>query len=222
MLIDLQNIKKIYINLATDIERNNAFVESMKKLNYSNYSRFDGIRLPKQRGCFNAGCSTSHNLAMKQNINSVPFILFEDDAGPTQWYEKYVIDGKLNIPNDSDAVYLGYSTAGHDQWFKAQSVDDNWMRITSCMATHAILFVTEKALQTFIQNSDKSINEKKPLDIGYASGVLPNIKVYAPKQAIFYQTNGCVITTNVNVNLEGNVWKTFNHDNSLNFERQIW
>jgi hypothetical protein len=222
MIVDIQNVKKVYINLKTDTARNDKFISSMKTLNYTNYQRFDAIRLPKQRGCFNVGCSTSHNVAMKENVNSVPFVLFEDDAGPTNWYNNYVINGKLTIPEDSDAVYLGYSMAGHKEWFKAHSIDDKWMQVTSCMATHAILFVTERGLRAFIENSDKTIMDKKPLDIGYASGVLPNIKVYAPKQAIFYQTNGCVITTNVNVNLEGNVWKTFNHDNSLNFERQIW
>lgn len=221
MIIDLKTIKKVYINLSSNFNRRKEFENAMHQLNYENYERFDAINLPKQRGCFNAGCSASHNTLMKQYKNQVPFLLFEDDAAPTLWYSEYVNSGKIEIPDGADAVYLGYSMAGHDNWFKSEPINDEWLRVTSCMATHAILFLTKQGIEAFINNSDHTIATKQPLDIGYASGVLPNIKVYAPKKAVYYQKNNCVITTNVIVNPEINKWSSYNHDGTLHFDRQI-
>ena len=220
MIIDLKNIKKVYINLAKDVQKNKSIREYFTSLQYTNYERFDAVSLPKQRNCFNAGCSASHNRLMKQYRQNVPFVLFEDDCRPTQWYSEYVVDGKIDVPDDADAVYLGYSTAGHDAWFRGESINDKWMRLKSCMATHCILFLNDK-IDAFINNSDKTINEREALDMGYAKEVLKNVKVYAPKKVLFYQNNGCVITTHVTAEPELNRWSSYNHDGSLNFDRQI-
>lgn len=220
MIIDLKTIKKVYINLSSNLNRRKEFENVMHQLNYENYERFDAINLPKQKDCFNAGCSASHNTLMKQYKNQVPFLLFEDDAAPTQWYGEYVNGGLIEIPDDADVVYLGYSMAGHDVWFKGESINDKWMRLKSCMATHAILFINNK-IQEFISNSDKTIQQKEALDIGYARDVLSTLKVYAPKKVLFYQANGCVITTHVIVQPELNKWQSYNHDGTLNFARQI-
>jgi hypothetical protein len=220
MIIDLKTIKKVYINLVKDVQKNRNIQEYFTNLGYSNYERFDAISLPKQKNCFNAGCSASHNTLMKRYRENVPFVLFEDDCKPTQWYSQYVVDGKIDVPDDADAVYLGYSTAGHDVWFRGESINDKWMRLKSCMATHSILFLNNK-IDVFINNSDKTIREKEALDIGYAKEVLNNIKVYAPKKVLFYQNNGCVITTHVTAEPELNKWSSYNHDGSLNFDRQI-
>ncbi len=220
MIVDLRTIKKAYINLARDVVKNNNIRQYMNELGYSNYERFDAISLPKQKNCFNAGCSASHNTVMKKYRNSVPFLLLEDDCKPTKWYSEYVVDGKIEVPDDADVVYLGYSTAGHHQWFRGESINDKWMRLKSCMATHAMLFLNDK-INVFIQNSDKSIREKEALDMAYAKDVISNVKVYAPKKVVFYQNNGCVITTHVTAEPELNKWSSYNHDGTLNFDRQI-
>ena len=220
MIIDLKNIKKVYINLARDVVKNTQFNEHMKQLGYDNYERFDAVLMKKEKNCFNGGCSTSHNVLMKKHRNSIPLLVMEDDCKPTQWYSDYVSNGKIDVPDDADVVYLGYSTAGHDVWFKGESINEKWMRLRSCMATHAILFLNDK-IDAFIKNSDKTIRIKEALDMGYAKEVLNDIKVYAPKKVLFYQNNGCVITTHVTVEPELNKWSSYNHDGSLNFDRQI-
>jgi hypothetical protein len=131
-----------------------------------------------------------------------------------------VVDGKIEVPDDADVVYLGYSTAGHYQWFRGESINDKWMRLKSCMATHAMLFLNDK-IDVFIQNSNKSIREKEALDVAYAREVLSVLKVYAPKKVLFYQNNGCVITTHVTTEPELNKWSSYNHDGSLKFDREI-
>ena len=220
MIIDLKTIKKVYINLAKDVQKNRSIQEYFNSLDYSNYERFDAVALPKQKNCFNAGCSASHNTLMKRYRGNIPFVLFEDDCKPTQWYSEYVVDGKIDVPDDADVVYFGYSTAGHHHWFRGESIDDKWMRLKSCMATHAMLFLNDK-IDVFIQNSDKTIREREALDMGYAKEVLKNVKVYAPKKVLFYQNNNCVITTHVTAEPELNKWSSYNHDGSLNFDRQI-
>lgn len=220
MIIDLRTIKKVYINVDKDYIKRVQIEEYLENLKYSNVERFPGVLLKKQKNCFNVGCSTSHNMAMKKHEFDLPLLLLEDDCKPTQWYGEYVNGGLIEIPDDADVVYLGYSMAGHDTWFKAKSINEKWMHLNSCMATHSILFLNDKIKQ-FINNSDKTIQQKEALDIGYARDVLSTLKVYAPKKVLFYQANGCVITTHVIVQPELNKWQSYNHDGTLNFDRQI-
>ena len=223
MKINLKTIKKVYINLDGDNERNNDICNFFNSLNYSNYERFGGARLKKQARCFNIGCSTSHNQLMKKYKDHVPFILFEDDCKPTQWYNEYVVDGEIEVPDDADVIYLGYSTAGHHAWFRGQPINDKWFLLESCMATHAMIFLNKNAIETYIENSTATIKEKIALDVGYARDILTpkKLKIYAPKKVLFYQNNGCVITTHVTVDFDNNNWTSYNHNNTVNFNRQI-
>lgn len=220
MIINLKTIKKVYINLKRDANKNQDIISYMNSLEYKNYERFDAISLPKEKNCFNAGCSASHNKLMKQYKNEIPFLLLEDDCKPSKWYDEYVSDGMIDVPDDSDVVYLGYSTAGHHHWFRANSINEKWIQLKSCMATHAMLFLNN-SIDVFIKNSDKTIAEKEALDMGYAKEVMNKVKIYAPKKVLFYQNNNCAITTHVTTEPELNKWSSYNHDGSLNFDRQI-
>ena len=224
MNINIKTIKKIYINPDRDVKRKNDIENFFKTLGYENYERFPGVVLPKQKNCFNIGCSTSHKLAMEKYQNEIPFVLFEDDCKPTQWYDEYVNkEGILEIPGEPDIVYLGYSLAGHHGWFRASTIKDNWIILKSAMATHSILFLSKKGIDIFLKSCIDGIQRKEPLDVSYAKLMRNNhdIKVYAPKKVLFYQNNGCVMTTHVTVNPEDNKWATYHHDNNLNFEREI-
>lgn len=220
MRVDLRTIKKAYINLNKDVTNNKNIVNTFSSLGYTNYERFSAVSMPKERNAFNPGCSHSHNKAMKTHRQSIPLLLMEDDCKDTSWYSEYVIDGVLEVPEDADVVYLGYSMAWHSKVFKAQSINDKWMRVYGVLATHAILFLND-SIDKFIENSEQTINNKTPLDSGYASDVLPKLRVYAPKKVLFYQNNGCVITTHASVEPELNTWSSYNHDGTLNFDRAI-
>lgn len=221
MIIDLKTIKKVYINLDKDVERKNKFEKILKKLNYINYERFSARELKKIKA-FNHGCSKSHYDLMIQYKNTLPLLLLEDDIAPTKWYNEYVIDNKIEIPDDADAVYLGYSTGG--DWktigidFVPINYDDKWILLKHCLATHAILFLNN-SINKFIENCELTIKNKIPLDVGYAKEVLPFLKVYAPKKALFYQWDKCWPTTNVIVDTNLKKWISYKQDGIINFER---
>lgn len=221
MHINLKTVKKIYINSDINIERKLKFENNMTKLDYINVERFSA-RILKKQGAFNLGCSQSHHDLMIENQTTSPLFLLEDDAAPTQWYSEYVIDGILEVPNDADVIYLGYSTGG--DWktigvdFLPIYYDDNWMKLKHCLGTHAILFLNK--MEEFIKNSKNTILKKIPLDVGYAKEVLPNINVYAPTKGLFYQWDKCWPTTNVICTPALNTWTSFKENGELNFQRR--
>jgi hypothetical protein len=222
MIINLQNIKKVYINLDKDIERKAKFEQSISILGYNNVERFSARLLPKKKD-FNHGCSQSHHDLMIQYKNNLPLFILEDDAKPTIWYGEYVQNGMIEIPEDSDVIYIGFSTAGC--WrncgvnFYAEHYNDKWMKLKHCLGTHAIIFLNNNAIQKFIENSRHTIDRKIPLDIGYAKDVLPKLNVYAPTKSLFYQWDKCWITTNTTVDTKQKEWTSFKEDGSLNFKR---
>jgi|688.fasta_scaffold00093_51 hypothetical protein len=221
MIIDLKSIKKVYINLDRDVDRKNKFENIIKELQYTNIDRFSARLLPKIRD-FNHGCSQSHHDLMNQYKNELPLFLMEDDAKPTKWYDEYVNDGKIEVPDGADVIYIGFSTAGC--WknlgvdFCAKPYNEKWVRLKHCLGTHAMIFLNNN-IQKFIENSGSTIQRKVPLDIGYAKEVLPNLKIYAPKKSLFYQWDKCWITTNTTVDVDNNKWTSHNEDGTINFIR---
>jgi len=220
MLINLKTIKKIYINLDKDVERNNKFKSTISALEYNNVHRFSARLLPKVKD-FNHGCSQSHLDVMNENKNNIPFLLLEDDAAPTQWYDEYVVDGLIDIPEDADAIYLGYSTAGDFNKLKVdfypEYYDEKWIKLKHCLGTHAILFL--KNIDYFIDNANYTINNKIALDIGYALSVLPQLKIYSPIKSLFYQWDKCWPTTNVICDVKNKKWTSYEPSGKINFVR---
>jgi hypothetical protein len=222
MLIDLKTIDKVYINLDRDAERRSLFEAQLASLDYSNIERFSACVLPKQ-GDFNHGCSQSHLTVMQANRNRVPFFLLEDDARATRWYDEYVSDGKIEVPDDADVVYIGFSAAG--SWkelgvdFYCEPHDDKWVRLKHCLGTHSIIFLNS-SIDVFISNARYSIKRKIPLDVSYAKTAIPNVKVYAPRKSLFYQWDKCWISTNVTIDTDHQEWISYKENGNVNFRRK--
>lgn len=221
MILNLKTIKKVYVNLDRDTERRNRFENTLKELQYTNYERFSARLLPKIRD-FNHGCSQSHHDLMKQYQNNLPLFLLEDDAKNTIWYDEYVKDGEIEVPDDADVIYMGISTAG--SWkdlgvdFYCEKLNDKWIKLTHCLGTHAMIFLND-SIHKFIENSRSSIERKIPLDIAYAKEIIPNLKIYAPKKSLFYQWDKCWPTTNVLIDTNKKQWISYNLNNEINYIR---
>ena len=65
--------------------------------------RVDAQKFPERHL---AGCSLSHHIAL--NEVDVPFIVFEDDCVDINF------EPVIEVPDDSDAVYLGISSWGNE------------------------------------------------------------------------------------------------------------
>ena len=101
MNLDLREIPAVYINLEQDVERKNSIVDVLDECGFENIIRVDGEYTPERPL---AGCSYSHYKAL--NEVAPPFIIFEDDCKVKNF--RTIID----VPDDSDAVYLGISSWG--------------------------------------------------------------------------------------------------------------
>ena len=97
--LDLREIT-IYINLDSDTERNERMQSMLTEFGFKNVIRLSATEMPNNP----AACSQSHYNAL-QEVDP-PFIVFEDDCLIKN------LNPVINIPDDSDAVYLGISSWG--------------------------------------------------------------------------------------------------------------
>ena len=101
MNLDLRKIPAIYINLQKDIEKNEYMNTMFKELEFETIIRVEASEFPDRHL---AGCSLSHFNSL--NEIDPPFIIFEDDCRIKNFQPI------INVPDDSDAVYLGISSWG--------------------------------------------------------------------------------------------------------------
>ncbi len=101
MNLDLREIPAIYINLESDVDKNKNMQSMLKDCGFKNIIRISGEYTPDRPL---AGCSLSHYNALEEV--DPPFIVFEDDCK----IKNFRAD--IEIPDDSDAVYLGISSWG--------------------------------------------------------------------------------------------------------------
>ena len=116
MIIDLQEIKTLWINLDKATKNAEEIKKQCKIYDIKNHERFPAIIVdpsdplcnsswPNMRS-YLVGCGLSHIECIKKSLeNGKPTLVLEDDATITPSYEKI-----LEVPDDCDAIYLGVST----------------------------------------------------------------------------------------------------------------
>jgi len=190
MKIDLREIQTLWINL--DSAKKNAveMVEQFDRLGMKNHKRIAGRVIPppklpihKQRayGLHFVGCGQSHIDAMDA-AHHIPFLVLEDDAAVTNEFSHV-----LDVPDDTDAVYLGISHGN-----KKQVIVDNgdgWFRVFGMLTTHAILYTSERFVSHAKQFTRECIYKYHiPLDNGFAA-LQKNYKILACPKPMFVQSN---------------------------------
>lgn len=121
-----------------------------------------------------------------------PFIFFEDDCSPTEWF-RY----KIDVPKDADALYLGISEYGmvHNRAVKCvmrEDVDDETVRIYNMLSTHVILFNSERWTRNVLECLKKTITNQlvpyKPSEYDVLCAISMNrYTVYATRKPLFFQ-----------------------------------
>tara|TARA_B100002019_G_scaffold162679_1_gene140347 strand:+ start:876 stop:1517 length:642 start_codon:yes stop_codon:yes gene_type:complete len=181
--LDLREITAIYINLDSDTERNERMQSMLTEFGFKNVIRLSATEMPNRL----AACSQSHYNAL-QEVDP-PFIVFEDDCLIKN------LNPVINIPDDSDAVYLGISSWGRMNGhsgpcvFYEEVVDfPGISRVYNMLGAHAILYLSKEYVSLCSKISDWYCKEEYHQDIGFAE-VQKYYNVYAFDDPIFYQTS---------------------------------
>jgi hypothetical protein len=189
--INLKNIPIYFINLDSDINRKESFLSWTSKLNFKDPTRVPAIKSDE----YFIGLAEAQYNAIRLGIESgVPFIIMEDDATPNYEDENYVIE----IPDDTDAVYLGASMYGVDKLdptaasYGAEFIKTNIKNLykaKNTLTAHAILYLTNQYAKAALKELNLCFTEyKRHCDLAFAENLLPKHNVYFIKP-FFYQND---------------------------------
>lgn len=195
MKINIPSLPAFYINMEDAAQRKTDFISWNKDLGFNNVTRIAGVYdKPYYVGLSKAFINALESgIKIKENI----FIVFEDDAQPTEKFKN-----EIDIPDDADAVYLGVGPWGfrRDQDPKGradfngsvfQEVKDfsEVFKIYSTLTCHAILYVNKNYARAALESYKKSISLGHYGDVQiYFDGLFDKYNVYAVGP-FFYQND---------------------------------
>ena len=187
MIIDLREIPVVWINLDSATKNAEVMQERLNKHGFQKTYRKSARIIPAPEGTIpsNAhyvGCAQSHIDILHDIQYPTPLLILEDDAEFSEAFNPII-----NIPDDSDGIYLGVSTG--NRGYQTKKYNDEYMRIAGILATHAILYITPQYRLEMMHAAIHCIEDlKQPWDIGAAS-VQFYKKVYTPNKPYFYQAD---------------------------------
>ena len=181
--LDLREIPAIYINLDTDTERRERMESMLNEFGFKTI-----IRLPATQNQDRlAACSHSHFNALREV--DAPFIVFEDDCVCKN------TNPIINIPDDSDAIYLVISSWGRMNGhsgpcvYYEEVVDfPDVVRAYNMLGAHAILYLSKEYASLCSKISYHFYETSYHQDIGFAE-VQKYYNVYSFNDPMFYQTS---------------------------------
>lgn len=191
--IDLKKITFYIINLERDKEKRQFMEQQMKDLDLKHHF-IPAVHTEPAT----AGVGLSHLKTLRLAGLQLPFAILEDDC--QFFYDRF--DTILSVPEDTDAFYLGHSTFGPRpadesgiQWgqnLKAtyKIYDEQYIRIWSMMATHGIIYLSEKFRQGAIEACLKTLlNHDFPylIDVEYAQ-IQKDYLILSPQRPWCYQS----------------------------------
>ena len=184
MNLDLREIPFYYINLDDAVERREKTESQLKELGIKSITRVPAIR--HTYGA--AGTPRSMLKALELAHDGKPFVLMEDDVAVKRW------EPIIDIPDESDAFYLGISGWGrmnsHSgpfvQW---EEYNEDIVRIYNMLSGHAIMYISDRYIDLAKRIAyHAGYNIEDHVDIGFAE-VQRWHNVYAFDDPYFYQTS---------------------------------
>lgn len=188
MLIDITKLPTYYINLDEKTDRRKKMDRLLLDNGFKNIKRFSGKRAGKR-----VGCSMSHSALLQQIIkdNIYPCLILEDDL------EIYNFRKIIEVPDDADAMYLGFSRYGwnHNQdepfpkSLKITELNNEYHRLYNMLARHAIIHFSPAYDQVCVDMMHKFIEDPDTYKAGDVSisRFHPEYKIYALNEPVFYQ-----------------------------------
>jgi hypothetical protein len=187
MRIDLREIPVVWINLDSATKNAEEMEKRLKYHGFKNTYRKSARIIPAPPGTIQSnahyvGCAQSHIDVLDDKNYSTPLLILEDDAEFSNNFNPII-----DVPNDSDCIYLGISTGNIN--YQTKKYNENYFKIGGILATHAILYITEHYREQMSNIAKYCIHKlKQPLDVGAASLQFDN-KVYTPINPFFYQSD---------------------------------
>jgi hypothetical protein len=188
MKIDLRTVRTLWLNLK-EHERNAQEMQQMlDSAGFVNHARSPGIRVSghervdyDQKVDHFMGVGLAQLQAMREIRDNLPALILEDDVKIRN------LDPILEIPDDTDAVYLGYSVlAGNSP---CVDLENGYVKIEDVLTSHAILYITPAYLKAAMTVVRFYLLEKcAPLDLGLAR-IQWKYQVLAPYAPKFIQSD---------------------------------
>lgn len=187
MIIDLREIPTVWINLDKATENAKIMAERFEKYGFKNTHRKSGLIIDPPPGTHHSishfmGCGQSHIDILADSKYSCPLLVLEDDI---EFVENF--NPVLEIPDDSDGVYLGISHGGNS--YQTKKINENYFRIAGVLAAHAILYINPM-FRADMKNVGLHClyNLQTPWDVGTAA-IQKLYKVYSPIKPLVFQSN---------------------------------
>jgi hypothetical protein len=192
MKIKLSELPAFYINMEKDVARRHNFLRWNKALNFKNVKRIPGVF----GNPYHTGLSRAFQNAVQAGTDSgFPFIIFEDDATPTQKFKN-----EIEVPDNADAVYLGVSPWGFSRnqdpkdkaafngsVFEKVAGFPEVFRVHSTLSGHAILHIGKDYALDSIKSYKRASELGHFNDVQiYFDGMFDKYNVYAIGP-LFYQ-----------------------------------
>lgn len=181
MNLDLREIPVVYINLDRDIDKKEKMEKTLTELGFKTIIRSPGYLHPTGN---RAGCSKAQHIAL-QVLPEPPFIILEDDATPKNF------EPIIEVPDDTDAVYLGISSwgrmNGHSGPFVQyeEYIDCNLLKVYNMLGTHAILYLSKEYASVCTKIAEHQFKTEGFIDVGFTD-VMKYYNVVAFDDPVFY------------------------------------
>lgn len=191
MIIDIPSIKTFYVNMDNRVDRKDQTEKLLSNLNFNNYKRYSA----KTGKNAIEGCALSHIDILRSNKNNSPFLILEDDVATGNGYNQ-----NIEVPDDVDAIYLGYSMWGYDadrakkfsrmdNTTSFKKITNNIYKISNMLSTHAIMYCSER-YSNAVADIMEQILIKENWHCDYAVSLIQNdFNVYAPSKPYFVQSD---------------------------------
>lgn len=180
--IDIRATKVYLINLHSDVQRRKSALGTLRLHGFEDVTVFPAISHPDPV----KGCALSHAAILELMMGSNrPFIILEDDV------EIHKFMPKIEVPEDTDALYLGNSDYGLSSGVGKNRIcvereDNDLFRCYNMLSSHAILYLSNEYVSQLVKASQFAINYGQGIDKVMAE-IMKYWKIRAFEEPIFRQ-----------------------------------
>jgi hypothetical protein len=187
MKIYLKNIKYYFLTCDTKGKRKEHIMDLFKGYNITEVNPVMDIGKYKSGS---TGFLRMIDIGLRNQDTSLPFqpfIVIEDDCS---FYRE--LPQSIEIPNDSDIVYIGISTFGADPKIQCKrkvymkEVTPEIVRVYNMLSTHGIMICSALGAAAITKSMMESYYINKPFDLPLTY-IQPYYNVYALKRPLVYQ-----------------------------------